>query len=418
MVSGHRGTAAQGHRRARCGAGIGTVGRALGVAGLALVAGCELKEVMVPLGEETVAVHAMLTLDSTAAMQYVIVERSIIGTAEIPDRDSLRGPPRPPLPVLGATVVVTRDDSVALRYSETTTPGVYGIARDETAGFLVPGRAYRLQVDLPDGRQVRGRTRMPAFPVVTGMPAAGATFDRDRDTLRLRWTGAAGTDEIYVQVRPRDLQRRVTLVLITDSSSVTIPGLLPLPVIGDSLPPSVWVAGTYQTLTVAAIDTNYFDHVRTASDPFTGSGFLNHLEGGIGVFGAVAPVNRTVAVRGTVDQPYEGRYALRARLGADSLEGTVELYVTRERPEPILVSGLVTGTTWPVGEPRTSAPLGEVEAGGQVGGGLLRLRVLEGGTRELGILEGVFNATGSTGGVVRGSHGQTIGSFVLTRLAP
>jgi hypothetical protein len=314
--------------------------------------------------------------------------------------------------------VVTRDDSVALRYSETTTPGVYGIARGALTGFLVPGREYRLQVDLPDGRRVRGRTRMPAFPVVTGMPAAGATFDRDRDTLRLRWTGATGTDEIYVQVRPRDLRRRVTLVLFTDSSSVTIPGLLPLPMISDSLPPSVWVAGTYQTLTVAASDTNYFDHVRTASDPFTGSGYLNHLEGGIGVFGAVAPINRTVAVRGTVDHPYEGRYALHARLGTDSLEGTVELYVTRERPEPVLVSGLVTGTTWQVGEPRTAAPLGEVEAGGQVGGGLLRLRVLEGGTRELGILEGVFNATGTTSGAVRGSLGQTIGSFDLTRLAP
>lgn len=400
----------------RWGAGIGAVGRALAVAGLTLVGGCELREVTVPLGEETVVVHAMLTLDSSAAMQYVIVERSIIGTAEIPDRDSLRGLPRPPLPVLGATVVVTRDDSVSSRYSETTTPGVYGIARDARPGFLAPGRGYRLQVDLPDGRRVRGRTRMPAFPVVTGMPTSDATFDRDRDTLRLRWTGAAGTDEIYVQVRPRDLQRRVTLVLLTDSPSVTIPGLLPLPVLSDSLPPSVWVAGTYQTLTVAAIDTNYFDHVRTASDPFTGSGYLNHLEGGIGVFGAVAPVYRTVAVRGTVDHPYEGRYALRARIGTDSLEGEVELYVTRERPEPVLVSGFVAGTTWHVGEPGASVPLGEVEASGLVGGGLVRLRVLESGTRELGILEGVFSATGSTSGVARGPGGQAIGGFVLTRL--
>jgi hypothetical protein len=51
-----------------------------------------------------------------------------------------------------------------------------------------------------------------------------------------------------------------------------------------------------------------------------------------------------------------------------------------------------------------------------VGDERVRLRVLEGGTRELGILEGVFNATGTTSGAVRGSLGQTIGSFVLTRL--
>jgi hypothetical protein len=34
-------------------------------------------------------------------------------------------------------------------------------------------------------------------------------------------------------------------------------------------------------------DTNYYDFVRSRSDPFTGRGFLNHLEGGIGVFGSV-----------------------------------------------------------------------------------------------------------------------------------
>ena len=385
------------------------------VAALLLVAGCELQEIVVPLGRETVAVHAILTLDSSATTQYVVVERSVTGTAEIPDEDSLRGFPRPPLPILGATVVVTRDDSVALRLRESTVPGVYALAPGAAAGFLAPGREYRLQVDLPDGRLVRGRTRMPAFPVVTGMPADGASFDRDRDTLRLRWTGAEGTDQVYVQVRPRDLRRYLTLVLFTDSSGITLPGNLPLPVLSDTVPPSVWVAGTYQTLTVAAIDTNYFDYIRTANDPFTGGGFLNHLEGAIGVFGTVAPVNRTVAVRGRVDHPFEGRYALRALVGADSLVGEVELYVTRERPEPVLVSALVTALLGPASS-GTRTPLQEVEAGGLVREGRLGLRVVEGGTEERGVLEGAFNATGTTTGAVRGADGQVVGSFTLTRL--
>jgi len=392
-----------------------TGARFAAVAGLLLVAGCELEEIVVPLGRETVAVHAILTLDSAATTQYVVVERSITGTVEIPDEDSLRGFPRPPLPILGAAVVVTRDDSVALRFSESTVPGVYAIPPAAGAGFLAPGREYRLRVDLPDGRQVRGRTRMPAFPVVTGMPAEGADFDRDRDTLRLRWTGAEGTDQVFVQVRPRDLQRRLTLALFTDSSGITLPGNLPTPVLSDTLPPSVWVAGTYQSLTVAAMDTNFFDYVRTANDPFTGGGYLNHLEGAIGVFGAVAPVNRTVAVRGVVDHPHEGRYELRALLGADSLVGEVELFVTRERPEPVLVSGLVTAWYGPATSSARPS-LNQVEASGLVREGRLGLRLVEGGAEERGVLEGAFNAAGATYGTVRGAGGAVVGSFVLTRL--
>lgn len=388
---------------------------AVAVAGLALVAGCQLQEVTVPLGREELAVHGVLTLDSNATAQYIIVERTITGTATLPGFDTLTGIPRPPLPVSGAEVVVTRDDGDSVTYREEPTAGVYGVPRAATWPFLEPGREYRLRVSLPDGRVVRGRTRMPAPPVVTGMPAMGATFNRDRDTLRLSWTGARWNDEIYVQVRPRDLRRHLTLVLFTDSSSLVIPGRLPLPVIDDTIPPSVWVAGSYQTLTVGAIDTNYFDHFRTRSDPFTGGGYIGHLEGALGVFGAVAPVNRTLAVRGDVDHPAEGRYALRLRAVRDSLVGTVELYVTRERPEPLLVNGFVSGV-----RVRASAgsaqPLLEVEAVGRVSEGRLRLRLVESGTEELGVLDGPFSTSGPMTGVVRARDGRTVGAYTLTRL--
>ena len=382
---------------------------------LALLGGCELQEVTVPLGREEIAVHGVLTLDSNATAQYIIVERTITGTTTIPDQESVRGLPRPPLPVSGARVVVTRDDGDSVLFTEGRTPGVYALSRETSWPFLVPGRVYRLRVDVPDGRQVRGQARMPAPPLVTGMPATGATFDRDRDTLRLSWSGARWSDEIYVQVRPRDLQRRLTMVLFTDSTSLVIPGNLPLPVPSDTIPPSVWVAGSYQTLTVAAIDTNYFDHLRTQNDPFTGGGYVGHLEGALGVFGAIAPVNRTVVVRGDVDHPFEGRYVVRMVLDGDSLVGEVELYVTRERPEPVLVNGIVSATlVRAAGGPPLA--LVEVQASGRVSGGRLVLRITEGGTIERGTLTGGFDATGSASGAVMAPDGRIGGSYTLTRL--
>ena len=370
-----------------------------------LLAGCELEELTAPLGREMVAVHGVLSLAPDAVTQYVIVEHTATGTGEIPESDSMRGIPRPPLPISAATVVVTRDDGLALRYTETATPGVYALALDPAARFLSPGREYRLQVDLPDGRQVLGRTTMPAPPAVTGLPESGATFDRDRDTLRLRWSAAEGSEWTLVRVRARDLRRYATLSLLTDSFSVTIPGRLP----------SVWVPGTRQTLTVAAVDRNYFDQMRTGNDDFTAGGYLNHLDGGIGVFGSVAPVSRTVVVRAAVDHAYEGRYALRMLADADSLVGEVELYVTRDLSEPLQVSAIVTGVSGPAASGRLT-PLAEAESGGEVTAGQLSLRIVENGTLERGTLEGAFDPAGTTTGVVRRSDGRVAGGFVLTRL--
>ena len=358
-----------------------------------------------PLGREMIAVHGVLSLAPDALMQYVIVERTITGTAELPEIDSLRGIPRPPLPVLGAAVTVERDDGLVLRYGETTTPGIYGLALDPAVRFLSPGREYRLRVELQDGRLVLGRTRMPSPPAVTGLPGEGATFDRDRDTLRLRWTGVADSSQVLVQVRPRDLRRRVTLALVTDSTTVTIPGRLP----------AVWVAGTRQTLSVATLDENYFDHLRTGNDEFTAGGYLNRLEGGIGLFGSVAPVNRTLVVRAAVDHPYEGRYALRMLSGGDSLVGEIELFVTRDRPEPVQVSGIVTGASGPAPF-GPLAPLAEAEASGEVGAGRLSLRIVEGGVRERGLLDGPFSPSGTNTGSVRDAEGRLLGGFTLTRL--
>ncbi|MBI4542135.1 MAG: hypothetical protein HY705_03830 [Gemmatimonadetes bacterium] len=77
---------------------------------------------------------------------------------------------------------------------------------------------------------------MPGRPVVEGMPAEGGSFNRDHDTLHIRWSGGAGTKGVFVQVRPRDIHRRITFLVFTDSTQFRIPGNLPLPFLSDTLP--------------------------------------------------------------------------------------------------------------------------------------------------------------------------------------
>lgn len=382
----------------------------------ALATACELEQVTVAPGVEQIVVQGVLTLDAGAAKQYIVVERSFTGTTRIPDLDSRPGPPRPSLPVADALVVVTRDDGDSVRFAEGETPGVYELTRAEASAFLRPGGVYRLRVTTPDGRVVTGRTRMPEFPTVEGLPAEGSAFDRDHDTVRIRWSGAAGSKGIFVQVRPRDVAGHVTLLLVTDSTRITLPGSMPLPSMHDTIPPVVWIPGARQTLTVAAIDTSFFEHLYTINDPFTGAGHVNRLQGGIGFIGSIAPVNRTLEVRGHLDHSYEGRYTLEALIGQLPLRATLELYVSRARPEPVLVNALVSGA------PDSGSAAAVVpfvgQAGGRVERGQLRLDLVDDRATDAGDrwrLAGTFEATGTTTGTVRDGAGRPVGAFTLTR---
>jgi hypothetical protein len=384
-----------------------------------------LQEVTIPLGTEVVVVQGVLTLDTAALAQYIVVERSITGTMVIPSQDSLRGPPRPPLPISGASVVVTRDDGDSVVLTEACDPnqlcnplGVYSFRRADAPDFLAPGRVYQLRVVTPDGHVVTGRTRMPEPPVLGGVPPDGATLNRDRDTLDVTWSGAAGSKGVFVQVRPRDLERRLTFLLFTDSTHFRIAGRLPLPFGDDTIPPAVWIAGTRETFTVAAMDTNFFDFFRTLNDPFTGSGFINTVAGGLGVFGSMAPVNRTYAVRGDVDHPFEGRYQLdfipTASFGPRAFTAVLDLYVNRDLPEPVLINGLGTVTQGFFAGGQALEVAGRVTSDRR-----LHLWVMDTETSDLQpriLLLGDFDPAGTASGTVTTRDGGTAGTYILSRL--
>jgi hypothetical protein len=95
---------------------------------------------------------------------------------------------------------------------------------------------------------------------------------------------------------------------------------------------------------VAAADRNYFDFARSANDRFTGRGFINHLEGGIGVFGSMDPATRLLKVVTRRRTPEEGTYRIAGTVDAGPVDLTLDLY-RRRIPDPAEpFSAFVTGT--------------------------------------------------------------------------
>lgn len=404
--SERRGTGARGH--GRTGSWIIPI---LYAAVPLCLASCQLEDITIPLGQEVVVVQCVLTLDSETTAQYVIVERSVTGTITVPNQDSLRGPPRPPLPISGAHVVITRDDGDSILFDEIPdTLGVYKVSWTIALPFIQPGREYHLLVRTPDGRVVRGTTRVPFPPVVTGLKPDGVELNRDHDTLDVTWGGAQFSHGVYMQVRPRDVARIVRMVLFTDSAHFRIPGNLLFPLPSDTIPGTVWIPGTRETFTIAAMDTNFFSFFRTANDPFTGTGFRNTLQGGLGVFGSVAPLNRTYDVVADVDHPWEGRY----QLSGSELSGIIDLFVTRDRPSPVLIGGLFRAAGGVIG-PRAEST-GFVDDQGNMTLVVVRDPPGEAVQQARAYLRGHFNPSGTTTGTVVDELGGPHGTFVMTRM--
>jgi hypothetical protein len=259
------------------------------------LAGCELTEVTVSAGQPVVVVQAVLSARATE--QFVIVERSLTGSAQVGSGDEDIPPGEPRLPIVGATVVLSHEGpSSCANPTDTLVAQSPGSGVYVTTGFcpLSAGDRVGLRVVTPDGTVVTGTTTVPGARAVSVRLATDSAtaeeqvldLDRLRDTIRI------GVDPVLaralqVEVRWRNAPDSLVLYLFTDTLGVALPGDLYNPFAADSGAP-VFEVGREYTLAVAVTDTNYYDFIRSRSDPFTGRGFLNRLEGGIGVFGSVA----------------------------------------------------------------------------------------------------------------------------------
>ena len=287
----------------------------LGVCALIGGGACTFDQQSIAVVPTQVVVHAVL--DPGAAQQEVLVERTLSGTVRI--TDTVRFDALDPIntgggvPVAKAQVSITGPEGVLNIFEITYSgkPGTYGAGRYvlQTDGLgaarIRPGARYTLTVRTPEGAVVTGTTVVPnALPFALPIGAPLLAFNRDRDTLAISWTPVPlarsygvrtespfGPNYIYTNETHVRFAGDIRNVFASDLQRLFIPGFR-------------------QAYTVFAIDTNYFDYYRSRNDPFTGSGIINRLQGGIGLFGASVVIGaRTLDVtQQPVDPSLEGDY--------------------------------------------------------------------------------------------------------------
>lgn len=272
-----------------------------------LLAACELEEVAIPATESRVALHGVLS--ASAQTQVIVLERT---------RAGLVGIVGPPIDLPDATV---NDQGIAESGAlvQLTTPsGQTLVAREDSelsgggrgAGiyrFALAGSAlerggiYRLGVRTTKGEILTAETSVPE-----GIPAAAAEargFDRTSEELLIEWPATTGARSYFVRIETPYGPR----AFFTDSTHIRLTGSLRNIDI-DELP-RVFIPGFSQAVTVSAVDSNYYDWYRTHNDIFSGTGLVNRVTGGIGVFGSVVRLRfQELHVVAPQTAPIEGHY--------------------------------------------------------------------------------------------------------------
>lgn len=286
-------------------------GIAIAVAALLALGGCELAETELAPLQPKLVLHAVLS--PTAATQVVLLERSWDGDKYIwkTGRNYTQADPIGGGGGYGeilAEIDLIRPDGSVLRATEGRLippsspfgPGVYLLSVPGSA--LVGGGNYQLRIRSTTGEELTATTTVPSFPA--SVPLQQVDFDRQRDTLNLTWPKLPGARAYQVVLESPYGQTS----FFTDTNAVRLMGSLRSVAI-EGLP-RVFIPGFTQLVTIAAVDTNYYDYFRSSTHSQTGTGLVNRVNGGIGVFGSVAPaVRRRLRVTAPFNEPIEGNFA-------------------------------------------------------------------------------------------------------------
>lgn len=279
---------------------------------------CELGKVSIPTTTPSVVVHAVL--NPSAPEQVVFLERTLTGRTEVGKPMFDPGDPIASaggIPIEFARVEIIDSSGVAIAGSELER-GVYHVPI--VGGLLRLGARYQLHVRTQEGEDVTAFTRIPA-PEVTTTGGLTSTINRDHDTVKVAWSPAERTRAYAMRVE----SPFGPFFLFTDSLHVRVTGDLRNLFAGELQ--HVLVPGFHQDILVAAVDSNFFDYYRTNNDPFTGSGIISRINGGIGLFGSLVTLtNGTLTVIADQAEPIEGRY--RVTTGFNTAPAaSVNLYV-------------------------------------------------------------------------------------------
>ena len=317
----------------------------------AALASCEIGKVTIPATPPSVVVHAVL--NAGAINQIVLLEQTLSGVAEVPDTNFDASDPIASaggLPISGATVDIVDSLGRAFRGVEdkVTSGGVQrgtGVYRVPLAGSaLLLGGRYQLRISTPDGKAVTASTRVPR-PDVRSTGALTQTMNRDRDALNVQWPAAAIARTYALRIETPF----GPFFLFTDSTHLRFSGTL-RNLFADDLQ-HVFIPGFRQDVLVAAVDSNFYDYYRTNNDPFTGSGIISRIDGGLGLFGSmVTMTSGTLTVIADRSTAPEGRYRFIASRSTGATPLTTDMTVYVESPAagpnlPVALSGRYTRTS-------------------------------------------------------------------------
>jgi hypothetical protein len=246
---------------------------------------CEIEKVEIPRPARLVALHGVLS--ASAPSQVVLLERTRNGSVAVraPSFElesplgsdsgiAENGAIVTQLTPSGATLVAREDNTVVLGAAG---GGVYRF--DLPGSALERGGTYKLSVLTRAGEQLGAATSVPEG--TAAVVADERTFDRATEELIVEWPKAPGARSYLVRVETPLGPR----TFFTDDTRVRLGGDL-RNVDLDALP-HVFIPGFPQAVTVSAVDSNFYDWFRTHNDALSGTGLVNRVSGGLGVFGSL-----------------------------------------------------------------------------------------------------------------------------------
>ncbi|HXD48410.1 MAG TPA: DUF4249 family protein [Gemmatimonadaceae bacterium] len=323
----------------------------LGASMLAVaLAGCDIGKVTLAETTPSLVIHSVLSVSATS--QIVLLERTLTGAVTLPDTQF---DPTDPIvsaggiPVVGALVELIDSAGTVVQGTEDLTPSSGGKGAGSyhiplSGASLRRGERYELHVHTLEGEDATAFTRVPN-PEVTSSGALSRTFNRDHDTLAVAWNATPGARSYAVRVE----SPFGPFFFFTDSLGIRLSGELRNPFAADLQ--HLFIPGFRQDVVISAVDSNFYDYYRTNNDPFTGSGIISRIQGGIGLFGAVVNLNSgTLNVTADQTEPIEGRFRLVSISGTGGASPARQFTIYVESPAardglPAALSGRYAGIT-------------------------------------------------------------------------
>jgi hypothetical protein len=282
---------------------------------LAIVAACQSQYMDLPALPSQVVIEGVLS--PTALTQVILVERTLTGESAAPPTQIPGDASDPVEPIVTnggvpehlASVELTLPNGQVLTTHERSLDSATdyrgaGVYEFKLAGSaLVPGGTYQVRVVTAEQEIVTAETTVPLLPPVT--TGVTTTFNRTSDTLALSWPTTPAAPAYQVRIE----SPFGAWVGFTDRAGVALSGDLRNPTNADIS--HVFIPGFQQLVSVSAVDANLYDYYRSSNNSFVGSGIINHVNGGLGVFGSIVPIQRqTLNVTASPTRPIEGRFDL------------------------------------------------------------------------------------------------------------